>query len=389
MTSEPRWRSPLTGSEVYEADALTVAEGLPAGCASLAILDGPYGMGKAEWDRVPRGGRLADLYRPHLDALGRVCAASATVYLWNTAEGWAELHAEMLGRGWRSAGLVVWHKPDGAALKSAHEEGARRWPDVTEVCGMYQREAWAPAQAAGATIAYAAGADERNWIRPWLLAEWTAAGLKTKDADRALGTVGMAGHYFGASQWALPTWEKYQTLAAYAAAHGRPREGLPYFVHEAAAAGLEATYQHLTAEAQALRAEYDHLRAEYEASRPPFTCPLGVSNVWREPTVAGPERLRDGQGRTLHPCQKPLLFADRMLRASSRPGDVVWVPFGGTLRELVAAERMARADRAEARRVVTCELNADGVDYIGAALAQVRGLPALAAGQVGLFGGVR
>jgi DNA modification methylase len=268
----PRWTSPLTGSAVYEADALAVAEGLPAGCASLAIVDGPYGMGKAEWDRVPRGGRLADLYRPHLDALGRVCGASATVYLWNTADGWAELHAEMLGRGWRSAGLVVWHKPDPpAGLGWASATG---WIENHELCGVYRR-----------------GRPSHTPPGPGDYAVWT---------------------------------------------------------HSVKALSLE----------------------QLKAAAP-------VPHRQRGTPVLP----------SLHPCQKPLLFADRMLRASSRPGDVVWVPFGGTLRELVAAERMARADRAEARRVVTCELNADGVDYIGAALAQVQGLPALAAGQVGLFGG--
>lgn len=368
----PLWTSSRTGSAVWQADALDVAAGLPEGCASLAVLDGPYGVGRAEWDRIPRGGCLADLYRPHLEAVGRVCGLSATVYVWNTAAGWAELHAEMLQRGWAFASLIVWDKGDGFMAGKCDVKGLRGWYDVTEVCGVYQREAWAPAQAAGATIAYAAGADARNWIRPWLADEWRAAGLRNADADRVLGTRGMAGHYFGASQWALPTWEAYQTLAAEAQRVG-PARARPYFCLD----GLTE------------RASYDHLRAEYEASRPAFACPLGVSNVWRAPTVAGAERLRGPGGQTLHPCQKPLAFAERIIRASSRPGDTVWVPFGGTLRELVAAEQMARAEPAEARRVLTCELNADGVDYIGPALAQADGRGLLAPGQVGLFGGAR
>jgi len=134
-------------------------------------------------------------------------------------------------------------------------------------------------------------------------------------------------------------------------------------------------------------AEYDDLRAEYEASRPPFTCPLGVGNVWTQGAVHGSERLRSPDGGYLHPCQKPLLFAERMIRASTRPGDTVWVPFGGTLREMVAAERMARGKPGEARRVISCELNLDGVDYIGPAVAQAQGLPTQATGQADLFGG--
>jgi DNA modification methylase len=266
MTSEPRWRSPLTGSEVYEADALAVAEGLPAGCASLAILDGPYGMGKAEWDRVPRGGRLADLYRPHLDALGRVCGASASLYFWNTAQGWADVHPAILTAGWSFRTMLVWDKE----ATPASFNPAVLWPSATEFCAHYVR-------------------GNPEWVRP--------SDIKN-------------------NVWRL-------SFQAYAGEKLLMQESVKQYMWSRSA---------------------------------------------------------------LHPSQKPLLFAERMLRASSRPGDVVWVPFGGTLRELVAAERMARADPAEARRVVTCELNADGVDYIGAALAQVQGLPALAAGQVGLFG---
>jgi hypothetical protein len=262
--------------------------------------------------------------------------------------------------------------------------------DLTEVCGFYQREAWSIPSGAGSEIAYAAGADDRNWIRPWLGSEWQAAGLRRKQADEALETNGMAGHYFGASQWSLPTWDAFQRLAEYAQTHGTHRDR-PYLVHDSCwpGGGLRASYDHLRAEYEHLRAEYDHLRAEYEASRPAFTCPHGVGNVWTHGPVAGNDRLRDDANGTLHPCQKPLAFAERMIRASSRPGESVWVPFGGTLREAVAAERIARADRDEARRVITAELNQDGVDYIGPALRQMQGMGTRKVDpkQVGLFGG--
>jgi site-specific DNA-methyltransferase (adenine-specific) len=384
----PRWSSVLTGSQVFEADCRTVAATLPDGVASLAILDGPDGMSKADWDRVPRGGTLGDLYAGHLDDVGRVCGPSASLYLWNTSAGWAELHPLVLARGWVFRSLIVWSKPDGAASKSAHEEGARAWVETMEVCGFYQREAWAPNTCAGQEIAYSAGRDERNTARLFLCEEWAAAGLRRGAADLAMGTNGMAGHYFSASQWSLPTWEAYQTIAAYAQAHGAPRDR-PYLVHPTAwpDGGLRASYDHLRASYDHLRAEYDHLRAEYEASRPVFVHPRGVSNIWEHPQVSGKDRLVDADGCTLHPCQKPLLFAERMIRASSRPGDTVWVPFGGTLRELVAAERIARSDPGEARRVVTCEINQDGRDYIGAALEQVEGRAGVDRRQVSLFGG--
>ena len=268
----PRWRSALTGSEVYEADARLVAQTLPAESVTCSILDGPYGMGKAEWDRVPRGGLLGDLYTGHLDDVGRLSAPSASLYLWNTSAGWAELHPLILARGWTFRSLIVWDKvinPSTLGWRSM-----KSWGDQTEVCGVY--------------------------------------------------TIGE------------PTFEPSQDCAC---------------------------------------------------------------NVWRfdvsndlrkERLYCGTIQDRNGlwQSRApVHPCQKPLLFAERMIRASTRPGDTMWVPFGGTLREMVAAERMARGKPGEARRVISCELNADGVDYIGPAVAQAQGLPTQTTGQADLFGG--
>jgi hypothetical protein len=48
-----------------------------------------------------------------------------------------------------------------------------------------------------------------------------------------------------------------------------------------------------------------------------------------------------------------------------------------------------RLDPADARRVITCELNLDGKDYIGAALEQIGAEVRPKGGQVGLFGGAR
>lgn len=365
------------GITIHRGDARAVAATLPADSFSLAILDGPYALGKATWDCL-KVSALPEWYAPHLDDVDRICAPSASLYVWNTAEGWATLHPGIVARGWAFGRLLTWDKGMKAVTAyHSRPSGWNVWPDATEVCGMYRREAWAPNTCAGQEIAYAAGADERNWIRPWLRAEWGDAGLRSKQANEAMGTNGMAGHYFGSSQWALPTWDAYQRLAAYAAEHGTPRPR-PYLVHPSCWTDnggdhLRASYDHLRASCDHLRAEYDHLRAEYEASRPHFDCPLRVSNVWTAPLVSGAERLADAKGNTLHPCQKPLAFADRIIRASSRPGEAVWVPFGGTCREAVAALRMAQRNPEQARRVVTAELDEDGRDYLGAVVAQLGG----------------
>jgi len=250
----PFWQSPTTGSTVWQADARAVAATLPAGSVSCAILDGPYGMGKAAWDRIPRGGSLLDLYRDHLADVGRLCAASASLYVWNTAEGWGELHPAIIGMGWDFKTMIVWDKLVSPAIFNPYI----LWSNTAEFCAYYTRgEAFQNKQQAGPSV-----------------------------------------------------WQQSHTG----------------YLHE-------------------------KLQAQ--------------------------NRIQAGKySRTaLHPSQKPLLFADRMIRASTRPGDVVWVPFGGTLRELVAAEHIAQREPTEARKVWSCELNQDGVDYLTPAIEQATGRP--------------
>jgi hypothetical protein len=74
-------------------------------------------------------------------------------------------------------------------------------------------------------------------------------------------------------------------------------------------------------------------------------------------------------------CQKPLLFARRIVEASSRPGDLICEPFGGTCRIAAACEDIARWEPEKARRYVCVEMDEDGRDYIPAVLASLRGEP--------------
>ncbi len=46
-----RYRSPLSGSEVWEGDCRTVAARMPDDSFSLAIFDGPYAMQNAQAGR--------------------------------------------------------------------------------------------------------------------------------------------------------------------------------------------------------------------------------------------------------------------------------------------------------------------------------------------------
>ena len=83
---------------------------------------------------------------------------------------------------------------------------------------------------------------------------------------------------------------------------------------------------------------------------------------------------------SVHVSQKPLAFWRRIILASSRPGDTVLEPFGGTCRAAFACLGMPDD---EARRYVCIEPDQDGKDYLGAVVRELGKL------QPTLFGGVR
>jgi len=261
-------RYDLRRGVIHRAYAEDIYPSIEPGSVRLLISDGPYGMSKAAWDKMGVDG-LADWYAPHIESWGRVCAPSASVYLWNTAEGWARLDPVMRAAGWTFRVLVTWEKT-GANPALIGAANAGTWPDVTEVCGHYTRG------------------------RPW-----------------------------HANDGSTNVW-KFSPTA------------------------------------------------------------MGSERLW-SPELA-PDRVKGGLQRIgLHPCQKPLTFSDRMIRASSRAGDLVLEPFGGTCRVAVACERMPEP---EARRYICIEPDEDGRDYIKAVLPSLRleFTDEEPNGQIGMFG---
>ena len=68
----------------------------------------------------------------------------------------------------------------------------------------------------------------------------------------------------------------------------------------------------------------------------------GMPDFVRLPLTQGPERLRNGDGRALHPAQKPERLLEILISASSNPGDLVLDPFIGAGTAAVVAERLGR-----------------------------------------------
>lgn len=67
-----------------------------------------------------------------------------------------------------------------------------------------------------------------------------------------------------------------------------------------------------------------------------------MRDLWTFPVCQGKERLSREDGRALHPTQKPQALVDRVIQASTRPGDVVLDPFMGSGTTAVAAQTHGR-----------------------------------------------
>ena len=63
---------------------------------------------------------------------------------------------------------------------------------------------------------------------------------------------------------------------------------------------------------------------------------------WRLPICSGKERLRKGDGKSLHPTQKPIALLYRVILSSTAAGDVVLDPFCGSGTSLATCKMLGR-----------------------------------------------
>ncbi len=88
---------------------------------------------------------------------------------------------------------------------------------------------------------------------------------------------------------------------------------------------------------------------------------------WLFPICSGGERLKDADGKKVHPTQKPEALLARVIMASTRPGDIVLDPFFGSGTTGAVAKRLGR-------HFVGIEREQD---YIDAALARINSVQPL------------
>lgn len=69
---------------------------------------------------------------------------------------------------------------------------------------------------------------------------------------------------------------------------------------------------------------------------------LQMRSDWLLPICSGSERLRDEEGKKLHPTQKPEALLYRVILSSTKPGDVILDPFFGSGTTGAVAKKLGR-----------------------------------------------
>lgn len=295
-------------AQIELADSLTRYEEWPT--PTVIVADGPYGLAAYPGD-PPTVDDLPAWYAPHAAAWSKFAAPSSTLWFWSSELAWATVHSVLVLHGWKYRALHVWDKGIGHIAGNVNSRTIRGFPVVTEVCVQYVKDSM-----------LTTGTGDVLVMRDWLRAEWLRSGLPLSATNEACGVRNAATRkYFTKDHlWYFPPPDMMERLSEYANKNGLPTDW-PYF-------SLDGV-THLTA------CQWSTMRAKWSHAH-------GITNVWSEPAVRGTERLKDFKAKTAHANQKPLQLMERIVHASSDPGDVVWEPFGGLCTAAVASLRLGR-----------------------------------------------
>lgn len=89
-----------------------------------------------------------------------------------------------------------------------------------------------------------------------------------------------------------------------------------------------------------------------------------LGSVWHIGVCQGGERLKDENGAKLHSTQKPEELLYRIIAISSKKGDIVLDPFGGTMTTAAAAKRLGRRYVMIERNKIYCEYGQRRLDEV-------------------------
>jgi site-specific DNA-methyltransferase (adenine-specific) len=299
----------LGSASIENANAMECYSHWPE--ANCIISDGPYGLDTEPGE--PRGlDELGKWYAPHISAWHANSAENCTLWFWTTHEAWSVLHPLLVQLGWECQDICTWDKGLAHNAGRCNPKTIRSVPEVTEISVRYTKKGMLPSDD-GSLMS----------VQDWVRAQWLRSGLPMTDANRACDVRNAASRKYltQGDSWYRPPGTAIERMAAFCLEHGQ-KSSIPYFS--------------LDGKSEVSAEQWDRMRPQWNHAQ-------GLTNVWSEPAVRGNERIRNADGKYVHPSQKPLALMRRQIELSTKEGDVIWEPFGGLCTASVAAIELKRS----------------------------------------------
>lgn len=304
--------------QLVNADCLKYLKTLPDNSVDLVLTDPPYFKVKRNaWDNQwPDAAAFLAWLDEVLLEFWRVLKPSGSLYLFCGSRLASDTELLMRER-FNVLNHIIWAKPSGPWRRMRKEDLRSFFPSTERIlfAEHYGADGYAKGVAGYATKC----AKLKKAVFAPLIEYFKQArdslGISAADINQATGTQ-MCSHWFGYSQWQLPSQEQYDKLQALFA----ERAGALQRSH----ADLVKEYEALNDEYLTLSRQYDDMKSEYESLRRPFgvTKDVPYTDVW----TFTPVQYYPGK----HPCEKPADMLEHIITTSSREGEVVLDAFMGS-----------------------------------------------------------
>jgi site-specific DNA-methyltransferase (adenine-specific) len=321
-------------NKVYCMDCFEMLKKIPNNSIDLVLIDPPYFQvmkvdwkgQKHEWDN-----QWKDIkeYQEWISKLGneikRILKDNGSFYIFADDKVCAYVQVT-LDRLFQLVNSITWIKPNNLTIKGWTQY--RSYAPITEKILFYSNEV----EKTGLQEIY----NNPSLFQPiknYLRSEKKKANLTNKKLNIFFSEFynkegcrdrSVIEHYFGNNQWVFPTEEIYKNIL----------QKTGYF-----------------------NKSYEELRQEYEELRRPFNPSENFTDVWTFNIMGGKESF----GK--HPTQKPIAIIKRIIKTSSKEGDVVLDCFMGS-------GTTAKASKELQRNFIGCDNRQDYVDLTNKRLQQ-------------------
>jgi len=299
----------------------------------LIIADPPYYKVKGDFDFVWKtfDDYLADVERWAIECK-RVLADNGTLYWYGDAKNIA--YAQIIfDKHFNLLNSLVWENTNDHKQQIRFNTDLRTFAPLTERLLMY-------ANNYDIDFTVEIRSDKNNFlpIKKYMREERAKCGLSASKLKEKTGlpcNLKLIGMYFGDVQWQLPTKENYEMLQ---------------------------TTGYWQKPFEVLREEFEVLREEFEVLRRPFNNERFYGDVIRIPNYE--------TGNHEHDTPKPEKLTREIILISSRPNDLILVPFAGSGTECAMAIK-------ENRNFIGFEINEKHVNYGNKRADNIKAQPSL------------